>query len=280
MEAMHLIGDGSVDMVCADVPYGTTQCAWDSVIDLELMWSHLHRIAKPNAAIVLFSAQPYTSVLVNSNIRNWKTEWIWEKGNATGFLNAKKQPLRAHENILVFYRGMPTYNPQFTEGYMKNAMLLALVTAQRQGDISKMQFTDVWDGHLHVEQIKTGAKVAIPLSLHCDAIGMTLEQVITQCRDHIVSPYLVHYTHNTAMARRGGMVKANTISTSFKKIRELSGLSWDKGSPPTFHEIRSLSERVYREQKVNTKDLLGHKSQRQTDRYNDARGKEWKVVGI
>lgn len=76
------------------------------------------------------------------------------------------------------------------------------------------------------------------------------------------------------------MVKANTISTSFKKIRELSGLSWDKGSPPTFHEIRSLSERVYREQKVNTKDLLGHKSQHQTDRYNDARGKEWKVVGI
>ncbi|MBQ0956439.1 phage integrase Arm DNA-binding domain-containing protein [Serratia symbiotica] len=167
--------------------------------------------------------------------------------------------------------------PQFA--YMKNAMLLALVTAQREGDISKMQFSDVWDGHLHVEQIKTGAKVAIPLSLRCDAIGMTLEQVITQCRDHIVSPYLVHFIHNTSMARRGGIVKPNTISTSFKKIRELSGLSWDKGSPPTFHEIRSLSERIYREQKINTKDLLGHKSQRQTDRYNDDRGKEWRVVG-
>lgn len=163
--------------------------------------------------------------------------------------------------------------------YMKNAMLLGLVTAQRQGDISKMQFSDVWDGHLHVEQIKTGAKVAIPLSLRCDAIGMTTEQVITQCRDHIVSPYLVHYTHNTAMARRGGMVKPNTISTSFKKIRELSGLSWSKGTPPSFHEIRSLAERLYREQKINTRDLLGHKSQRQTDRYNDDRGKEWRVVG-
>ncbi|WP_409529714.1 DNA-methyltransferase [Serratia sp. (in: enterobacteria)] len=119
MEAMHLIEDGSVDMVCADVPYGTTQCAWDSVLDLELMWSHLHRIAKPNAAIVLFSAQPYTSVLVNSNARNWKTEWIWEKPHATGFFNAKKQPLRAHENILVFYRKQPTYNPQMTHGHQR-----------------------------------------------------------------------------------------------------------------------------------------------------------------
>jgi hypothetical protein len=100
--------------------------------------------------------------------------------------------------------------------YMKNAMLLALVTAQREGDISKMPFSDIWDGHLHVEQIKTKAKLAIPLSLRCDAIGMTLEQVISQCRDQIVSPYLVHFIHNTAMARRGGFVKPNTISTSFK----------------------------------------------------------------
>jgi hypothetical protein len=118
--------------------------------------------------------------------------------------------------------------------YMKNAMLLALVTAQREGDISKMQFTDVWDGHLHVEQIKTGAKVAIPLSLRCDAIGMTLEQVIAQCRDHIVSPYLVHYTHNKAMARRGGMVKANTISTSFKKFGSYRGCHGTKNRPLLF----------------------------------------------
>lgn len=118
--------------------------------------------------------------------------------------------------------------------YMKNAMLLGLVTAQRQGDISKMQFSDVWDGHLHVEQIKTGAKVAIPLSLRCDAIGMTLEQVIAQCRDHIVSPYLVHYTHNTAMARRGGMVKPNTISTSFKKFANYRGYLGARAHHPVF----------------------------------------------
>lgn len=105
------ITTGLVDLVCADIPYGTTQCRWDSVLDLSLMWEQLYRIAKPSPAIILFSAQPFTSVLVASNLRHWRSELIWEKGNATGFLNAKKQPLRAHENIEVFYRRQPTYNP-------------------------------------------------------------------------------------------------------------------------------------------------------------------------
>ena len=134
MDAMQHIASGSVDMVCADVPYGTTKCSWDSVLDLGLMWSHLNRITKPSAAIVLFSAQPYTSVLVSSNIRHWRTEWIWEKGNATGFLNAKKQPLRAHENILVFYRVMPTYNPQFTDGHPRKTSRRKAVNSEVYGD--------------------------------------------------------------------------------------------------------------------------------------------------
>lgn len=83
------IASGTVDLLCADIPYGTTQCRWDSVLDLALMWEQLYRIVKPSAAIVLFSAQPFTSVLINSNLRDWWSEWIWEKGNATGFLNAK-----------------------------------------------------------------------------------------------------------------------------------------------------------------------------------------------
>lgn len=121
LTAMKRIPPRSIDMVCADVPYGTTQCKWDSVIDLDEMWENLYRVAKPNAAIVLFSAQPFTSVLVSSNIKNWRSEWIWEKGNATGFLNAKKQPHRAHENIQVFYRQQPTYNPQVTNGHERKS---------------------------------------------------------------------------------------------------------------------------------------------------------------
>lgn len=127
------IASGTVDLVCADIPYGTTQCRWDSVLDLALMWEHLYRIVKPSAAIVLFSAQPFTSVLINSNLRDWRSEWIWEKGNATGFLNAKKQPLRAHENIEVFYRRQPTYNPQFTHGHERRTSKRKTVNSECYG---------------------------------------------------------------------------------------------------------------------------------------------------
>ncbi|HBX6313989.1 DNA-methyltransferase [Klebsiella pneumoniae] len=127
------IASGTVDLVCADIPYGTTQCRWDSVLDLPLMWEQLYRIVKPSAAIVLFSAQPFTSVLVNSNLRDWRSEWIWEKGNATGFLNAKKQPLRAHENIGVFYRRQPTYNPQFTHGHERRTSKRKTVNSECYG---------------------------------------------------------------------------------------------------------------------------------------------------
>ncbi|EQA5684334.1 DNA-methyltransferase [Cronobacter sakazakii] len=120
-DVFPVLPDGSVDLVCADIPYGTTQCRWDSVLDLQLMWQQLYRVAKPSAAIVLFSAQPFTSVLVSSNFRDWKTEWVWEKPHATGFLNAKKQPLRAHENIEVFYRQQSTYNPQMTHGHARKS---------------------------------------------------------------------------------------------------------------------------------------------------------------
>ena len=117
IEVMKQIPDASVDMVLADLPYGTTQCAWDTVIPFGPLWEQYLRIAKPEAAIVLCAAQPFTSMLVASNPRHYKYEWIWEKGAATGFLNAKKQPLRAHESAQVFYRKQPTYIPQMTTGH-------------------------------------------------------------------------------------------------------------------------------------------------------------------
>ncbi|OXM32266.1 DNA-methyltransferase [Salmonella enterica] len=128
----------SVDMVCADIPYGTTRCKWDSVIDLEQMWRALHRVAKPNAAIVLFSAQPFTSILVSSNLKHWRTEWIWEKGNATNFYNAKRQPLRAHENIQVFYRKPPTYNPKITAGHERKKSSRSKVGSECYGEAFKL----------------------------------------------------------------------------------------------------------------------------------------------
>jgi site-specific DNA-methyltransferase (adenine-specific) len=117
LEVMKLLPDASVDMVLADLPYGTTQCAWDVIIPFDALWEQYLRIAKPDAAIVLCAAQPFTSLMVSSNVRDYKYEWIWEKGAATGFLNAKKQPLRAHESAQVFYRKQPVYNPRMTTGH-------------------------------------------------------------------------------------------------------------------------------------------------------------------
>lgn len=164
------------------------------------------------------------------------------------------------------------------EPYLQCGMLLALITGQRLGDICNMQFKDIWDDMLHVEQEKTGSRLAIPLDLKCDAIGLSLKDVISKCRDAVVSKYLVHFRHTSAQATRGDQVSTSSLTTTFKKARDKSGLNWDKGTAPTFHEQRSLSERLYREQGVDTQKLLGHKTQKMTDRYNDDRGKDWVIV--
>ncbi|WP_407260528.1 site-specific integrase [Klebsiella quasipneumoniae] len=162
--------------------------------------------------------------------------------------------------------------------YMGNAMLLAIVTGQRLGDISRMKFSDIWDDHLHVEQEKTGSKIAIPLALRCNAINWSLRDVISRCRDYAVSPYLVHFFRTTSQAERGAQVKPRTLTMNFSKARDRADIDWGQGTPATFHEQRSLSERLYKAQGINTKDLLGHKTQQQTDRYHDDRGKGWGFV--
>lgn len=112
LEVLPTIPDGSVDMILTDLPYGTTRNKWDSVVPLEPLWAQYHRIAKEDAAIVLFSQQPFTTILGASNISELRYEWIWQKSHISGFLNANRAPLKSHENILVFYRKSPTYNPQ------------------------------------------------------------------------------------------------------------------------------------------------------------------------
>ncbi|MFM3091439.1 phage integrase Arm DNA-binding domain-containing protein [Klebsiella pneumoniae subsp. ozaenae] len=164
--------------------------------------------------------------------------------------------------------------------YMGNAMLLAIVTGQRLGDISRMKFSDIWDDHLHVEQEKTGSKIAIPLALRCNAINWSLRDVISRCRDYAVSPFLVHFFRTTSQAERGAQVKARTLTMNFSKARDCANIEWGEGTPATFHEQRSLSERLYKAQGINTKDLLGHKTQQQTDLYHDDRGKNWIKVNI
>ena len=106
-----------IDCILTDPPYGTTRCKWDSIIPFDEMWKRLNKLIKPNGAIVLFSSQPFTSNLVMSNIKNFKYEWIWHKNKGGNPLNAKKMPMKQHENICVFYKKFPTYNPIMEERY-------------------------------------------------------------------------------------------------------------------------------------------------------------------
>ena len=122
LERMKEIPDGSVDMVCADPPFGTTACKWDSVIPFDPMWEQLKRIIKPNGAIVMTASQPFTTTLIASNMKMFKYCWVWEKSKKTGHVHAKNKPMKKHEDICVFSGGNTlhlgqsemrmTYNPQ------------------------------------------------------------------------------------------------------------------------------------------------------------------------
>jgi site-specific DNA-methyltransferase (adenine-specific) len=116
LEVMTAIPDGSIDMVLCDLPYGTTQNKWDTVIDLPSLWAQYRRIVKENGAIVLTAQTPFDKALGVSNLPMLRYEWIWEKPQGTGHLNAKRAPMKNHENVLVFYQKPPIYNPQMREG--------------------------------------------------------------------------------------------------------------------------------------------------------------------
>jgi site-specific DNA-methyltransferase (adenine-specific) len=113
---MKEIPDGSVDMILADLPYGTTACKWDTIIPFEPLWEQYERVIKDNGAIVLTASQPFTSALVMSNTKLFRYELVWDKVSTSSGALAKKQPLKSHENILLFYKKQPVYNPQMTAG--------------------------------------------------------------------------------------------------------------------------------------------------------------------
>lgn len=191
--------------------------------------------------------------------------------------------------------------------WIYNSILLGLVTGQREDDLTNIRFRKLkdWDGmfkkwiesdhhederpysfvddeHLHMVQSKASALVKIPLNLRLDAIGLTVGDVVKMCRDRIASRYLLHHTTNTAKAQRGDKITYVTISANFKKCRDAvyPEDDWNGKTPPSFHELRSLSERLYKQQGINTQDLLGHKSPKSTEVYHDSRQAEWVEIKL
>lgn len=183
-------------------------------------------------------------------------------------IQRKRLTLDAWWSILGFaIKNMPPWVPRM--------LALALVTGQRRSDLVKMRFSDVWDGHLHIEQAKTGARLALPLALRLDVAGLTLSDVIEDCRRYAVGDEFMLRKHD------GHQLGDASLSARFEYAREHAIPESDH--PPSLHECRSLSERLYRKQGLNTMVLLGHKRQEMTDLYNDDRGLtrgEWKTLTI
>ena len=163
IQEMHKIPDKSIDLILTDLPYGMTRCKWDQTIPFEPLWREYRRIIKGNGAILLFSIQPFTTDLIQSNRKMFRYEIIWEKTQKLGFLNANRMPLKAHENILVFYEKLPVYNPQKTSATKSKGrvrkkkadrcVLYGHVEAQDYVDSGQRYPTDVirfsnWNGAL------------------------------------------------------------------------------------------------------------------------------------
>lgn len=219
---------------------------------------------------------------MNSTAQNNRVLWIdifkeaqhagevppgWNPPEAT-----RKPTIRVSRSRLTLEDWRSIFAAAPENHYIRNAMLLAVVAGQRREDICNMRFSDVWDGYFHIVQGKTGTRLALPLNLRCDVLGLTLKDVIDGCRDRVVSPYLIHSPNK----RNAGALGKDNLSRAFADARIKSGVTTPPGKTEvTFHEQRSLSERLYRAQGVDTKTLLGHKVQTTTDRYNDTRGQEW-----
>lgn len=180
------------------------------------------------------------------------------------------------------YRRIHSWSLAHQPAWATRAIELALVTAQRRSDVAAMRFADVVDGYLRVQPIKTRSrgitKLAIPLGLRMDAMGWTVGEVIARCRDATVSPLMIHHPRSVGRAKAGGPVVEDRLSAAFSEARAGAGVGARADHPPTFHEIRSLSLRLYAEQGINAQALAGHKDPAMTAIYTDSRGSEWVKV--
>lgn len=202
----------------------------------------------------------------------------WRKDNPAAVTD--KVTVRVKRGRLSFETFMALYKATSIV-WLRNAMALAIVSGQAREDCRDAQFTDIHDGYWWNERGKTGARIQIPLELRLDCFGMSLEDVVKQCRSTgILSRHLVHQTQRAKGARLGKAMHVNLITRGFSWELAKLGLDWGGKKSPTFHEIRSLSGRLYKEQgNVNPQELYGHKDPRTTAVYTDGRG-EWVRVSV
>ncbi|MGL9777795.1 site-specific DNA-methyltransferase (adenine-specific) [Enterococcus sp. DIV0182] len=182
LEGMKRIPDKSIDMILCDLPYGTTKCLWDIIIPFQPLWEQYERVIKDNGAIVLTGSQPFTSKLISSNIELFRYEWIWDKKNPTNFPLARKQPLKYHENILVFYKQQPVYNPQKWSGPPNH----------KQGNAKSDHVTEVFNKTKRTDDDLSGEKFPrsiIEIGKHSSQLGLHPTQKPVALFEYLIKTY-------------------------------------------------------------------------------------------
>lgn len=215
LEGMKKIKDKSIDMILCDLPYGTTNCKWDIVIPFEPLWKQYERIIKDNGAILLFAQTPFDKILGASNLKLLRYEWIWEKTQATGHLNAKKMPMKAHENILVFYKKLPTYNPQKTIGHKPINSYTKYVKTQNNTEIYNKMNKEISGG---------GETDRYPRSvLRFKSDKQTCKLHSTQKPVELLKYFIKTYTNDNELVLDNCFGSGSTLEACFETNRNFIG---------------------------------------------------------
>ncbi len=220
LELMQQIPDKSVDMILCDLPYGTTACKWDVIIPFEALWKQYERIIKDNGAIVLFGSQPFTSVLVMSNIKMYKYDWIWYKNTQTGIGFAKKQPMRSYETISVFYKTKCNYFPQPTKSRAENMESLEGKPRSRKGksDHTSMEFKDgVYSSNVNPRNV-----------LEFKTVHNTHNQHPTQKPVALLEYLIKTYTNPNELVLDNTMGSGSTGVACVNTLRDFIGIEKDE----------------------------------------------------
>lgn len=216
LELMKKIPDKSVDMILCDLPYGTTRNKWDAIIPFHELWIQYRRITKENAAIVLFSQMPFTVKLAMSNLKDFRYEWIWEKSQGTGHLNANRMPMKVHENILVFYKRLPTYNPHKKSG------------CKPYRSFSKQKSSN-YGSYMPIETVSDGTRFPVDI-IHFSNVNCTAEKPIHPTQKPVaLCEYLIKTYSNEGETVLDNCMGSGTTGVACANVgREFIGMEKDE----------------------------------------------------
>lgn len=229
LELLKGIPDGTVDMICADLPYGTTNCHWDVRLPMAPLWEQFWRVAKHNAAICLFAQQPFATDLINAARKWFRYEWVFVKKRALGFLDANRRPLRAHKLILVFYRSLPTFHPQKTGDAHPHFVQRKADMAQIYHTHRKSSWSDGKRFPRDVVEIHPSIKPAHPCEKPCSLLEMVVK-TYTNAGELVLDPTMGSGSCGVACANTGrrfvGMEKdAHFFEVAQGRIAEAAGVA-------------------------------------------------------